>query len=64
MVWWCQIRRPLELAFKAAKARRGKLTVVDKANVLDTSRLWRRIATEMAAEHPEVEMDFMCAHSP
>jgi len=54
-----QIRRPLEFAFEAAKSRRGKLTVVDKANVLDTSRLWRRIATEMHKDHPEVEMEFM-----
>ena len=49
-----QIRRPLQFAFEAAKGRGGKLTVVDKANVLDTSRLWRKIATEMHAEHPTV----------
>jgi len=54
-----QIKRPLQFAFEAAKSRRGKLTVVDKANVLDTSRLWRRVATEMHKEHPEVELDFM-----
>lgn len=60
-----QIRRPLQFAFEAAKVRgaakgeRGKLTVVDKANVLDTSRLWRVVANEMHADHPDVDMDFM-----
>ena len=54
-----QIRRPLQFAFEAAMQRRKKLTVVDKANVLDTSRLWRRVANEMAPSFPEVEVDFM-----
>eukprot|EP00457_Paulinella_chromatophora_P004616 gb/GEZN01004628.1/.p1 GENE.gb/GEZN01004628.1/~~gb/GEZN01004628.1/.p1 ORF type:complete len:359 (-),score=28.63 gb/GEZN01004628.1/:149-1225(-) len=54
-----QIRKPMEFAFKIAMQRRKKLTVVDKANVLDTSRLWRRIANEIKPRFPEVEMDFM-----
>jgi len=54
-----QIKRPLAFAFEAAKARSGKLTVVDKANVLDSSRLWREVATEMHKQHPEVALDFM-----
>ena len=54
-----QIRKPLAFAFEAAKKRKGKLTVVDKANVLDTSRLWRKVATEMMPDHPEVTVDFM-----
>uniref|UniRef100_A0A7S0P4P3 3-isopropylmalate dehydrogenase n=1 Tax=Calcidiscus leptoporus TaxID=127549 RepID=A0A7S0P4P3_9EUKA len=54
-----QIKRPLRFAFEAAKGRSGKLTVVDKANVLDTSRLWREVAIEMHKEHPEVALDFM-----
>jgi len=54
-----EIRRVSELAFAAALARRKKLTLVDKANVLETSRLWRKTVQQMAAGYPEVTVDFM-----
>jgi len=54
-----EIRRILEQGFRYAMGRRKKLTVVDKANVLETSRLWREIANEMAPSYPEVELDFL-----
>ena len=54
-----QIERIVRRAFELARTRRGKLTSVDKANVLETSRLWRRIVDEQAARYPDVEVEHM-----
>ena len=54
-----EIERVLRVGFELARRRRGKLTSVDKANVLETSRLWRQTATDMASQYPEVEMEHM-----
>ena len=50
-----EIERIAKVAFEAAMKRNRKLISIDKANVLDTSRLWRKIVHEMAAQYPEVE---------
>jgi len=54
-----QIKKPVVFAFEAARLRRKKVTIVDKANVLETSRLWREVAREIAKDYPDVELDFM-----
>ncbi len=54
-----QIERVVRRAFELARARRGKLTSVDKANVLETSRLWRRIVDEQSPRYPDVEVEHM-----
>lgn len=51
-----QIERPLRFAFELAAKRRKKVSVVDKANVLDCSRLWRRVANRVSPEYPDVKV--------
>ena len=54
-----EIYRVMELAFKLASGRKKKVTSVDKANVLESSRLWRQIATKIGKENTEIELEHM-----
>ncbi|HKR16838.1 3-isopropylmalate dehydrogenase [Rhizorhapis sp.] len=54
-----EVRRIAHSAFRTAQARRGKLCSVDKANVLETSQLWRDVVIEVAAEYSDVELSHM-----
>jgi 3-isopropylmalate dehydrogenase len=54
-----EIERIAHLAFQSAQSRSNKLTLVDKANVLETSRLWRKVVQELAAQYPAVTVDYM-----
>lgn len=54
-----EIERILKLAFEAAEVRQKKVTVVDKANILNSSRLWRRVAEEMHKNYSDVELNFL-----
>lgn len=54
-----EIKRIAKVAFESAMKRGRKVTSVDKSNVLDSSKLWRRIVTEMSKDYPEVTLDHM-----
>ena len=54
-----EVRRIAHVAFRAAQGRKGKLCSVDKANVLETSQLWRDVVLEVARDYPEVELSHM-----
>jgi 3-isopropylmalate dehydrogenase len=56
-----EITRIARLAFEYALKRRRKITLVDKANILETSRLWRKVVTAVASEFPGVDLNFMYA---
>jgi 3-isopropylmalate dehydrogenase len=58
-----EIERVLRVGFEMARGRRGKLASVDKANVLESSRLWRQTATRLAAEYPDVELEHVLVDS-
>ncbi|WP_438020793.1 3-isopropylmalate dehydrogenase [Sorangium sp. So ce315] len=58
-----EIERVVELAFRLAAPRRRLVTSVDKANVLESSRLWRTVATEVAARHPDIRIEHQLVDS-
>lgn len=58
-----EISRITHLAFKAAKKRGKKITLIDKSNVLETSRLWRRVVTRISDSYPEVALECIYLHN-
>jgi 3-isopropylmalate dehydrogenase len=58
-----EIRRVVRLAFRLAQGRRKHVTSIDKANVLETSRLWRQIVLEEARRHPDIRVEHQLVDS-
>tara|TARA_R110002050_G_scaffold16019_2_gene48960 strand:- start:56854 stop:57972 length:1119 start_codon:yes stop_codon:yes gene_type:complete len=58
-----EISKIAHLAFKAARKRRNKLTLIDKSNVLETSRLWRRVVKRISESYPDVELECIYLHN-
>lgn len=58
-----EVKRILRVGFQLARSRRKKLTSVDKANILQSSRLWREIALELAGEYPDVSLEHILVDS-
>jgi len=56
-----EIERVAEVAFRAASFRKKRVTLADKANVLETSLLWRKVVRSVAARHPKITLDFIYA---
>src|SRR3546814_4246991 len=54
-----EVRRIAHVGFRAAQGRKKRLCSVDKANVLETSQLWREVVIEVSAEYPDVELSHM-----
>lgn len=54
-----EVRRAAQIAFRLARQRRGKVTSVDKANVLESSRLWRQTVTQVAKDYPDVTLEYL-----
>ncbi len=60
MIYWeSEIRRIAKVAFEAARTRSGRVTSIDKANVLQNGLLWRRIVTETAVDYPDVQLNHL-----
>jgi 3-isopropylmalate dehydrogenase len=58
-----EVARIVRVGFELARSRRGKLTSVDKANVLESSRMWREVTTEVGKEYPDVELEHQLVDS-